>query len=87
MRSIVDSIFSPFLSWLTDIYVKISELSIPVSKPLNLGHYFGWFNILGTGWRLFITTTIALFFIYMVVYLIVTNMHLLNKFKNLIKWW
>jgi hypothetical protein len=87
VRDLIDSIFNPLLTWLTDVYNRISELSIPLARPLDLSNYFGFFNFLGPNWTSLINTILALSFIYLMTYVIVTNLHLIVKFKNLIKWW
>jgi hypothetical protein len=87
MHDLIDSIFTPLLSWLSDLYNRIHDLSIPLARPINLSSYFGYFNILGPVWRTCITTTIALTVIYLIAYVIVANMGLLIKFKNMVKWW
>lgn len=87
MRDLIDSIFSPLLLWLTDIYSRIHELSVPLARPINLSNYFGIFNFLGPTWTSCITTIIALAVIYFIVYIIVANIGLIIKFKNMVKWW
>lgn len=87
MRDFFDTIFNPFVNWLTSISDKISSLSVPVARQLNLSNYLGYFSILGPTWTTVITTILALAFIYWVTYIIVANMGLLQKFINLIKFW
>jgi hypothetical protein len=87
MRDLVDSIFTPLLLWLTDLYNRIHELSIPLARPLNLSNYFGYFNFLGPTWTSCITTVIGLSVIYFIAYVIMANIGLLIKFKNMVKWW
>lgn len=87
MRNIIDSIFGPVLTWLNDIYVSISNLFVPLSRPINFGRYFGYFSFLGPVWITFIQTVCTLAFIYFVVYLIKTQTGLFLKFKDFIKWW
>lgn len=87
MRDLIDTIFSPLLNWLTDLYNRISGLSVPLARPLNLSNYFGYFKFLGPTWTTCITTTISLTVIYLIAYVIVANMGLITKFKNMVKWW
>jgi hypothetical protein len=87
MNDLIDSIFAPLLGWLTDLYNRINSLSVPLSRPLNLSNYFGYFSLLGTAWTTVITSIIALAAIYFIAYVIVKNIGLIIKFKNLIKWW
>jgi hypothetical protein len=87
MRNLVDLIFSPVLSWLTSIYGHIRSLSIPVSRPLDLGRYLGHLSFMGPQWRLLITTVCTLAFIYLIIYLVRTQAGLFLKFKDFIKWW
>lgn len=87
MIALVDSIFSPVLAWLGSIYSSISNLSVPVSRPLDLSKYFGVFGYFGSAWIDFIKTVCALAFIYGVCYLVVTQIDLFRKFKDVIKWW
>jgi hypothetical protein len=69
------------------VYTNINSLSVPVSRPIDLSNYFGWFGLLGPYWQLFITTAGALGFIYLICYLIMSQVGLFSKFKDLIKWW
>lgn len=87
MRDLVDTVFGPSIGWLTAIYDKLSSLSIPLSRPLDLSNYFGYFKIMGPTWTSCITTTIALSVIYLIAYVIVSNIGLLIKFKDTVKWW
>lgn len=87
MRNLIDTIFGPVLNWLNNISQSIRDLSVPVSRPLDPSKYFGYFGFLGSHWITLITTVMTLGFIYLLLYLIVTNIGLLIKFKNMIKWW
>jgi hypothetical protein len=87
MHDLVDTITMPLLNWLTDIYNRLNSLSVPLARPLNLSHYFGYFSLLGSAWQTCITTSIALAVLYLLVYVISNNIGLLQRFKNLIKWW
>jgi hypothetical protein len=87
MRALIDSIFNPLLNWLTNIQNQLNDLSVPLSRPLNIDNYFGYFGLFGQGWQDFITTTCTLAFLYGICYVIVTQIELLRKFKDLIKWW
>lgn len=87
MRDLIDTIFHPVLGWLEGIITNIHRLSVPLSHPIDFGNYAGYFGILGPYWSKFVTTGFALAFIYFVVYLVVSNIGLFAKFKNMIKWW
>jgi hypothetical protein len=87
MHDLIDSIFSPMLIWLTEIYNRIHDLSVPLARPLNLSNYFGYFAILGPAWTTCITTIMALAVVYFIVFVIMSNIGLIIKFKNLVKWW
>lgn len=87
MRSIVDSVIGPLLTWLIDVYDRIMQLSVPLSRPIDFGKYFGYFTFLGAEWLLLISQTALLAFIYLVAYIVMSNIGLLRKFKDLIKWW
>ncbi len=87
MRALIDTVFNPVISWLQSIITYIDSLSIPVSRPFNVDYYFGYFALFGDGWLYFIRTVCTLAFIYGVSYLIVTQMGLFTKFKDMIKWW
>lgn len=87
MRNLIDTIFGPVLIWLNNISSSISSLSVPVSRPINFGRYFGHLSFLGPHWITFITTVCTLAFIYFVIYLIKTQSGLFIKFKDMIKWW
>lgn len=87
MRALIDTIFNPVLTWLQSIIVAIDSLSIPFSRPLNISNYFGYFSLFGNGWVFFIKTVTTLAFMYGVTYIVVTQMGLFIKFKDMIKWW
>jgi hypothetical protein len=87
MRALIDSVFKPVLNWLQNIYDSISDLIVPISRPLNVDNYFGVFGYFGSGWQDFAETVCVLAFIYVVCYVIVTQIELLRKFKDLVKWW
>jgi hypothetical protein len=87
MRSLVDSIFSPLMMWLDSIISRIDLLSVPLGRPLNINNYIGYLSFLGANWIQFITTAFALAFVYLITYLIVANMGVIIKFKNMVKWW
>lgn len=63
------------------------KLSVPVARPLNVDNYFGVFGLFGRGWQDFAETVCALGFIYGVCYIVVTNIGLFIKFKDVVKWW
>ena len=86
MHNLIDSVFAPLLIWLTAIGDRLHKLSVPVAKPLNLNNYFGVFLFLAQ-WMKLVTTICGLSFIYLITYLIMANIGLIVKFKNLIKWW
>lgn len=87
MRAFIDTIFSPVLGWLQSVITTIDSLSIPFSRPLNISYYFGYFSMFGNGWVFFIKTVTTLAFLYGVSYLVVTQIGLFIKFKDMIKWW
>lgn len=87
MRAIIDSILGPVLQWLASISSYINQLSVPVSRPIDLSNYLGYFGMLGPYWLSFIQTVIGLAFIYMIAFIIVTQQGLFIKFKDMIKWW
>lgn len=87
MINMIDSIFSPLIGWLSTIYSYLTDISVPLSRPINLSNYFGVFKVLGPAWTTVITTTISLTVIYLVVMVIMQNLGFIIKFKNLIKWW
>lgn len=87
MRPLIDTIFAPVLNWLQNMIITIDSLSVPYSRPLNISNYFGYFSMFGNGWLFFIKTTTTLAFIYGVSYLVVTQVGLFIKFKDMIKWW
>jgi hypothetical protein len=67
MHSIVDSIMGPLLMWLTQIYDRIRELSVPLGRPLDLGKYFGYFVVLGPQWMMLITQVAFMAFVYLII--------------------
>ncbi|OMD76582.1 hypothetical protein [Paenibacillus odorifer] len=87
MRNLIDTIFGPVLGWLTSISSRLSSLSVPMARPLNLSNYFGYFEWLGSYWMTFITTCCTLAFIYLIIYLVRTQSGLFLKFKEFIQWW
>ncbi|MNN62873.1 hypothetical protein D3C81_1782070 [compost metagenome] len=87
MRNLVDSVFSPLINWLNNVISYLQHLSVPLSRPLDYSKYFGYFSMLGSYWMTLITTVCVLSFIYMITYIIVANIGLIRKFKDLIQWW
>jgi hypothetical protein len=87
LRALIDTVFGPVLNWLTHIYDDIRRLSVPVARPLNVNDYFGVFGMFGPGWMDFAKTVCALGFIYGVCYIVVTQIELFRKFKDVVKWW
>lgn len=87
MRNLIDTIFYPVLSWLTGIYTNLDNLSVPLSRPLDVKKYLGIFSLLGPAWTSFIINVLLMAFIYMVCFIIVAQQGLFVKFKNTIKWW
>jgi len=84
---LIDTMFSPLLGWLTDLYNRILMLSVPLGRPLDLSNYFGFFKILGSTWMMVISQMIGLSVIYFIVWVVVNNLGVISKFKMLIKWW
>lgn len=87
MKALIDTIFGPVLNWLTNMYNSIHDLSVPLSRPLNVDKYFGVIGLMGNGWMDFAKTVCALSFIYGISYIVVTQIELFRKFKDMIKWW
>lgn len=87
MRALIDTIFHPVLNWLTTIFETIQQLSVPLSRPVDIGMYLGPFVLLGSGWITFISTACALAFIYIVAFIVVAQRGLFIRFKDVIKWW
>lgn len=87
MIALIDTIFAPFLNWLIQIRSYISDLSIPMARPLQVADYLGPFALLGGYWISFISMAFALGFIYIVAFIIMSLNGLTIKFKDLIKWW
>lgn len=87
LKALIDTVFGPVLSWLQSIYDSLRELSVPLSRPLNFDSYLGPIAMLGNGWVDFAETVFALAFIYGIAYIVVTQIELFRKFKDLIKWW
>lgn len=84
IRNFLDTLFNPFTSWLSQIYDNISRLSVPAARPLRFVDYFSYFSFLGPAWQLFIQTVCVLAFIYLVVYILFSQIGLLQKIKDLI---
>lgn len=87
MRNFIDTVFNPLLNWLNSIYNNLSELSVPLSHPLDISKYLGVFALLGGGWISFIVNVCLMAFIYIVCFIIVAQNGLYLKFKDSIKWW
>lgn len=73
--------------FLNSISESLRSLSVPVARPIDFGKYLGHFSFMGPVWTTFITTLATLGFIYLLMFFIVNNMGLFQKFKNMIKWW
>lgn len=87
MKPLIDTIFGPVLAWLTNIQNYISELKVPLARPLDISQYLGPFAMLGPYWVTFISTACVLAFIYVVTFIIVLNQGVFIKFKETVKWW
>lgn len=87
MHNFIDTIFNPVIGWLDSIAANLRSLSVPVSRPLDFGRYFGQFSFLGPAWTTLITTICTLGFIYFVLFFIMANAGLFQKFKDKIQWW
>lgn len=87
MINLINAIFMPITGWLRDLLYSMSNISVPLARPINFGAYFGYFSFLGPVWITFITTVCTLGFIYFVIYLVMSSTGLYLKFKNSVKWW
>ena len=87
MRNFIDTLFDPVLGFLNPIAASLRNLSVPLSRPLDLGKYFGYFSFLGPAWMTVITTTCTLAFIYLTLYFIMNSQGLYQRFKDSVKWW
>ena len=87
MINLIDNIFRPFLMWLNQLTSYLTNLSVPLSRPLDLSKYFSIFAFLGPAWTTVITTAISLIVIYLILMVIVNNLDLLIKFWHMIKFW
>ncbi|RJG23298.1 hypothetical protein DQX05_13790 [Paenibacillus thiaminolyticus] len=87
MRNLIDTIFSPVVTFLGSISDSLRSLSVPVARPLDFGKYLGHFAFLGPAWITFITTVCTLGFIYFLIFFVMSNIGLFRKFKDMIKWW
>lgn len=87
MKNLIDTIVYPLLNWLNNIYNSLSELSVPLSRPVDIAQYLGVFAYLGSGWISFVVNVCLLAFIYVVALLLVAQHGLFIKFKNTVKWW
>lgn len=87
MKSLIDTVFKPLLTWLNLVYTNISELKVPVSRPLDISLYLGPFAYLGPYWIAFIGTVCLLAFIYVVTFIIIAQQGIIIKFKDTVKWW
>lgn len=87
MKSLIDTVFKPLLTWLKMIYTNIHELSVPLSRPIDIADYLGVFAYLGPFWISFIVNVCLLAFVYVVTFIIVAQQGLIIKFKDTVKWW
>jgi len=87
MRNFIDTIFAPVLAWLTGIYDALDSMRVSTARPIDFNNYFGWFGLLGPSWTLLIVNIGLLGFIYFVVFIVVSQEGLYQKFKDAIKWW
>ncbi len=87
INNFIDTLFGPVLGWLSSVSGAIRDMSVPVSRPLNFGRYFGYFSFLGPAWMTVITTACVLAFIYFVTYFVVNSQGLYQRFKDSVKWW
>lgn len=86
MKALIDTVFNPILGWLSSIADLLSDMSVPASRGLDLSNYIGFLAYFGK-WSTVFTTLILFLFIYSVTYVLVAQLGLLQRFKDLIKWW
>lgn len=89
LRGFVDTIFSPVLNFLNNIFniLTNARLSVPRVGLFDIFDYFPYFNMFGPGWRNFVVTVAFLAFTYIILYLIMNNLGFFSKIKDAIKWW
>lgn len=87
MIALIDTIFGPVIGWLISIRSSINDLSVPMSRPINISNYLGPFALLGPYWITFISTACVFAFIYIVAFIVMSSQGLFIKFKDSIKWW
>lgn len=89
LRGFVDTIFSPILGFLSNIYniLHAAALDVPTTAKLSVFNYFSYLGMFGEGWKQFVITAAFLAFMYLILYVIVNNLGFLQKLKNLVKWW
>lgn len=87
MRNFIDTIFGPVLAWLTSAYNDIHSMRVAQARPIDFNNYFGWFGLLGPSWTLLVMNICLFGFIYFIVFIVVSQEGLYQKFKNAIKWW
>lgn len=87
MRNLIDSVFAPVIGWLQMIIDNLRGVSVPLSRPFDLSNYVGYVSIFGPYWEMFVKQALLLLVVYLITYVVINNMGLIIKFKDMIKWW
>lgn len=87
MLNFVDTLFNPILEWTSTIREQIMQASIPLSRSLDLSELFAPYSLISPQWSLVITTGFSLAFVYSVIFIVSNSTGLLERFRNVVKWW
>lgn len=87
MINFIDTLFAPVTGWLTDTKKFLGDLFVPTARVLNLDNYLGYFSWLGPAWKSFIVTACMFAFLYGITFLVMSNVGVFRKFKDMVKWW
>ena len=87
MIALIDTVFSPVLNWLTQIYNYLINVNIPTFHALNLGNIFRPLNMISPAWSFLISNVFVMAVAYLIIHLVIGGSDLYLRFKNSIKWW
>lgn len=87
MIALIDTIFAPFINWLIQIRESLDNAIVPLSQGLPINNLFAPIAMISPMWALLISQVFLLCFIYIVLYVVLNGVGMLESFRNVIKWW
>lgn len=87
MIALIDTLFYPILSWISSLRDTLLSARVPLSQSLPLDSLFSPVAMLSPSWQLVISNIFMMVFIYLIIYIVVNGVGLLETFRNAVKWW